>query len=138
MGSVDVQELPLAENSIFLGPVIAQRRQQGCVRFCHVPRGSRVPRRYRCQPVVSDDATDTEAVRQAARVFPRFTSLTFGEAGYAQLAGRHPEEIFRGAEDGSEMGAFSYLRQPQRLDRLEARLTEYLPLGLESGVFFVT
>ena len=137
-GTVGVQELPLAENSIFLGPVVAQRRQQGCVRFSHVPRGSRVPRRHRCQPVIPEGATAAEAVRQAARVRPRFTSLTFGEPGYCQLAGRHPEEIFRGAEDGSEMGAFSFLRQPQRLARLEARLVEYLPLGLESGVFLVT
>lgn len=138
IGTVDVQELPLGENSIFLGPVVAERRQQGCVRFSHVPRGSRVPRRYRCQPVIPDDVSESEATRIAALVFPRFTSLTFGEPGYGQLAGRHPEEIFRGAEDGSEMGAFSHLRQPQRLDRLEARLAEYLPLGLEAGVFFVT
>lgn len=138
VGTVAVQELPLAENSVFLGPVVADRRQQGCVRFCHVPRGSRVPRRHRCQPVIPDGASAAEAARHAARVAPRFTSLTFGEPGYGQLAGRHPEEIFRGAEDGSEMGAFSYLHQPQRLDRLAARLAEYLPLGLEAGVFFVT
>lgn len=138
IGGVDVRELPLAESAIFLGPVVAERRQQGCVRFSHVPRGSRVPRRYRCQPVIPDDATPREAARIAARVFPRFTSLTFGEPGYGQLAGRRPEEIFRGAEDGSEMGAFSHLQQPQRLDRVETRLTEYLPLGLEAGVFFVT
>jgi hypothetical protein len=36
------------------------------------------------------------------------------------------------------MGAFSDLKQPQRLANLRASLTEYLPVGLEAGVFFVT
>jgi len=26
------------------------RRQQGCVRFCFVPHGSRTPAQYRCAP----------------------------------------------------------------------------------------
>ncbi len=30
----------------FTGPVVSDRRQEGCVRFSYVPSGSRVPRRY--------------------------------------------------------------------------------------------
>src|SRR5262249_21398738 len=49
--------LLLAENTLGDGwdaPVIASRRQQGCVRFSWLPLNSIVPRRYRCHPV--DDA----------------------------------------------------------------------------------
>jgi hypothetical protein len=43
-----------------------------------------------------------------------------------------------GAEDGSEMGVFSLLQQPQREANLRIALDEYLRFGLEAGIFFVT
>ena len=43
-----------------------------------------------------------------------------------------------GAEDGSELGAFSHLKQPQRESNLRIRLDEYLPFGLEPGLIYVT
>ena len=43
-----------------------------------------------------------------------------------------------GAEDGSEMGALNFLKQPQRVDNLRASLNEFLRFGLEAGIFFVT
>lgn len=138
IGTVDAREMPLAENSIFLGAAIVERRQQGCVRFSHVPLGSRVPRRFRCQPAIPDDASQAEARRLAARVQPRFTSLRYADPGYGQLDWRGPREIRRGAEDESEMGAFSSLRQPQREDALRARLDEYLRVGLEAGIFYAS
>jgi hypothetical protein len=46
--------------------------------------------------------------------------------------------VRRGAEDESEMGALSSLKQPQREDDLRVRLDEYLRVGLEAGLFFVT
>ena len=48
------------------------------------------------------------------------------------------EEIQTGAEDGSEMGVYCHLKQPQRLDNLRLRLEEYLPFGLSSGTILVT
>jgi hypothetical protein len=138
IGTVSTQELTLAENSLFLGQVTAQRRQQGCVRFSHVPLGSRTPRRHRCQPAVPEGASAQEAQRLAALLSPRFTSLQYGNPGYCQLTVDTPREIRRGAEDESEMGAFSSLRQPQREDGLRMRFEEYLRVGLEAGIFFVT
>jgi len=127
IGDVLTTELALAENSLFLNAVTAQRRQEGCVRFCHVPPRSHTPRRYRCQP---EDG--------AAALRPLFTSLRYGDPGYCQLTAGTPREIRRGAEDESEMGAFSSLHQPQREDALRIRLDEYLRVGLEAGIFFVT
>ena len=115
-----------AGNSIFTGPVTAQRRQTGCVRFSYLQAGSHTAQRYHCQP--------DPAVAGVARVTPQFTSSDFGQPAYAQLGSRCASEIATGAEDGSEMGAFSFLRQPQRRANLLAALDEYLRFGLEAGM----
>ncbi len=118
-----------ASNSIFTGNVTVARRQAGCVRFCYLPLGSRAPRRYRCQP------RDALA---AKRVFPAFTSATYGDPAYAQLAVGCPPEILTGADDEGELGAWHVLQTTQRLANLRASLDEFLRFGLEAGVFVVT
>ncbi len=136
LGGVSVSELTLASESIFTDTVIAKRRQVGCARFCYLPPGSRTPQRYYCQP-------DTAALKDTAgnvleRVKPQFTSLRYGDPAYAQLTTSTPLEIRSGAEDGSEMGAFNQLKQPQREANLRIGLEEYMRLGLDTGTFFVT
>ena len=106
-------------------PVRIERVQKGCLRFSWVPPGSITPRCYRCQP------PDEQAGPR-----PVFTSLTWGDAGYAQLGARCPVEIREGAEDGGEMGAFRHLLQTQKSARLRRNLPEYLRLSLEAGLFF--
>ncbi len=137
LGKVHAAALELASNTLFLAglaagdtwpaPVRVRRRQEGCVRFSYVPPGSRVPRRYRCQPADGDNA-----------VRPLLTSQRYGDAAYCQLSARCTAEIRRGADDEAEMGAFHDLYQPQREAHLRARLDEYLRFGLEAGVFYVT
>lgn len=127
IGPVITRQLDLAENSLFVHPVTAERRQEGCARFSFFPEGSRTPRRHRCQP---DGGPSS--------LRPRFTSLRYGDPGYCQLTLDTPREIRRGAEDESEMGVFSSLRQPQREDGLRLRFEEYLRVGLEAGIFFAT
>ena len=130
-----------ASNSIFTGIVTAQRRQVGCVRFCFVPAtpGVAVPRRYRCQPDLAlEDVPTTDQAPIVARLVPSFTSTAYGDPAYGQLARSCPPEIATGADDGSEMGAFSSLKQPQRAANLQTVVDEYLRFGLEAGVFYVT
>jgi hypothetical protein len=112
-------------NSIMLGAVTARRRQIGCVRFSYLPDTSLVPRKYKCQPAGS-------------LVRPAFTSLRFGDPGYAQLRTSTPAEIRTGADNESEMGASNYLYAPQREANLRVRLDEYLRFGLEAGIFCAT
>jgi hypothetical protein len=118
IGRVYTLQMELASNTIFFAksgngaPVAALMLQQGCVRFCYVP-------------------PDAEAVR----VRPVFTSLSFGDAGYCQLAVQCSDEIKRGADDEAEMGAFHDLYQPQRIASLRARFDEFLPFSLEAGIF---
>ncbi len=128
LGSAFVDRLD-ASNSIFNGELGVERRQTGCVRFSFVPPGSLVPRRFRCQPV--DGAG-------SVRVAPRFTSVRYGQPGYAQLAPSCPTEISAGADDEGEMGAFQFLQQTQRVGSLQASLDEHLRFGLEAGLFLVT
>jgi hypothetical protein len=143
-----------ASESIFTGLIDAVRTQQGCVRFSYVRPGSHTPQRYRCQPDTAVDAAIkaalvrdpalTQAERDEIRAFteswliPAFTSSEYGQPAYAQLRLRSPFEIRTGAEDGSEMGVFCHVKQPQRESNLRIRLDEYLPVGLDAGIVYVT
>jgi hypothetical protein len=153
LGPVHLKELVLASEVIFSDPALAERRQTGCVRFSYVPPGSRLPRRYRCQPDVEiarqvaaagGEEALPPAVQAAIRqrvlswLKPSFTSTRYGDPAYGQLSLTCPEPITTGAEDGSEMGVFSFLKQPQREANLRASLDEYLRFGLEAGIFYVT
>jgi hypothetical protein len=139
IGKVHTHTMRLASNAIFRGrvrpldtwsaPVIAERLQEGCVRYCYAPPGSRLPRLYRCQP---------EAPVDAARVRPVFTSLRFGDPGYGQLSLLTAVEVRTGADDQAEMGAFHDLYQPQRVSNLRTRIDEYLRFGLEAGILFAS
>jgi hypothetical protein len=142
IGKLKTARLELASNTIFLaaldpadlpavwpGPVLAERRQEGCVRFSYLPAGARVPRRHRCQP---------EREADAGRLRPHLRARRIGDPSYAQLSERTPVEIARGADDESQMGAYHDLFEPQRLAHLQARLQEYLRFGLEAGIFFAS
>jgi hypothetical protein len=144
-----------AGNCIFNGIVDIQRLQTGCIRFSYVPVDSQTPRRFRCQPDLEIKTQIAEAEEQqntpltpverdAIRdrilewLFPSFTSTQYGHHAYAQLSRTCPLLIKTGAEDSSEMGVFNFLKQPQREAHLRTALDEYLRLGLEAGIIYVT
>jgi hypothetical protein len=151
-GKVQTHAIALAENCIFMGVMQDCRRQQGCMRFCYVPSGSRTPKRYECQPdlveraVLASAQQDslTNAERSAllqqerARVEPEFNSTRYGAPTYCQLSDQCAPEITRGADDQSEMGAFHDLYQPQRAANLRARLEEYTPAGMTAGIIYAS
>lgn len=97
------------------------------MRFCFVPTGSLVPLRFHCVP---DGAHPG--------VLPHFTSLRYGDPGYAQLRGATDASIRQGADDGGEIGVMHPLHQPQRETNLRIRLDEYLRFGLHAGIFYAT
>ena len=141
LGATSVRAMTLGSNSIFaFGPLVAERRQQGCLRFSWFERtGSATPRRYRCQPDLAREAAGTGDQDAAERrVRPRFNSIQHGRPDYVQLALDCAPEIAEGADDGAEMGAYCHLRQPQRASNLRVRLDEYMPFGLEPGLIYVT
>jgi hypothetical protein len=151
-GSVEVHAVCLAEDSIFLGLILACRRQAGCMRFCYVPPASRTPRRYECQPdlVLAAIAVEvrrgalTEAqaaplrTRETLRVEPEFDSVRYGTPNFARLARVTALEITRGASDRSEMGVYHDLYQPQRAANLAQRLSEFTPAGADAGIIYAS
>jgi hypothetical protein len=139
IGNVRASLMRLASNTIFLAsiasgdekkiiaPILAQRRQEGCVRFSYLSPGALVPSRFHCQPV-----TDASLIR------PRLVSRRFRDPEYCQLSPSCPAEIRQGADDEAEMGAFHDLFEPQREAYLRTRVDEYLRFGLEAGIFYAT
>lgn len=79
-----------------------------------------------------------DRVRLLQRLQPEFTTLTYGEPGYAQLTPTCPRELTQGAENGSEMGVFNDLKNPQRANNLRGSLKEYLRFGLQADLIYIT
>jgi len=134
IGKVHATLLSLVSDSIFWGgltagdtwttPLVADRKQEGCVRFSFLPAGARTPRRFEC-------------VQQAlASPQPLFFALRYGHPGYAKLLASAPDVIRRGADDAGEMGAFHFVLAPLRETDLRVRMNEYLPVGLEFGIIY--
>jgi hypothetical protein len=116
----------LAAADKWLSGLVADRKQQGCVRFSFIPVNAVTPRRFEC-------------VEQAlASPMPLFFSLRYGHPAYAKLLPATDDSIRRGASDGAEMGAFHFVLAPQRETDLQIRMQEYLPVGLEFGLIYQT
>ncbi len=114
-GQVDVNRL-WASEALITGVVDVTDTQEGCFRFSAAPGASRLPRPY-----------ESHTLTDAAHIF---TSRRFGQPGYGQLSSTAPPEFARGAENGSEIGAFSSLLNPIKFDSLRTKINEYMPFGL--------
>ncbi len=132
VGRVHATLLTLVTDSIFWSTkddsvtsgLIADRKQEGCVRFSFLPFDAVTPPPYKC-------------VQQAvAGVQPFFVATRYGQPGYLKLMVCTDDTIRRGADDGGEMGAYHFLLAPQRESDLEIRIQEYLPVGLEFGLIY--
>jgi hypothetical protein len=109
---------------LWTAPLWSARKQQGCVRFSFLPAGSITPRRFHCV----EQAPGTPQ--------PLFYSLRYGDPGYSKLAPSTDDAIRRGADDGGEMGCFHFLLAPLRESDLRVRMQEFIPVGLEFGIFY--
>ena len=122
-----------ASSSLFSRPVVARRTQAGCVRFCYVADGSRVPRRYRCQPELA-----VKAGADARRVKPHLVSRDRASPWYGQLHPLAHPALRTGGEDGGEIGAFRSPSSALLEGNVEATLDEYLRLGMAAGLLIAT
>lgn len=132
-GEVEVELLDASE-ALITGLTTVTNTQEGCFRFSAVlerrdpldptSTHSRVPHPYESYFVDQFNAT--------------FTSTVFGQPGYAQLAESAPEFLRRGAENTSEIGAFSSLLNPILFDSLRAKVEEFAPFGLLPVYIFET
>jgi hypothetical protein len=116
----------LASGDSWSSPFIADRKQVGCVRFSYLPLGSVTPRQFEC---IAQDAGSPP---------PLFYSLRYGDPMYAKLLPSTDNAIRNGADDGGEMGAFHFVLAPLRETDLRVRMQEFLPVGIEFGIFYET
>lgn len=114
-GAVNVHRL-FASETIFTGPGTVTDTQNGCFRFSAAPEESRLPHPYESW------------IFKNASYF--FTSVRFGHPAYGQLSEAAPAEVKRGAENHSEMGAFSSAISSIIYDSLKVKVEEYMPFGL--------
>ena len=111
---------------LWAAPLWSSRKQEGCVRFSYLPPGSVIPRHFKC-------VEQKPGVPQ-----PKFFSLRYGDPAYCKYSASTDDAIRRGAHDGGEMGAFHFVLAPLRETDLRVRMQEYLPVGLEYGIFYET
>lgn len=124
LGPAAVHRLEASE-CILADAAIAEDTQHGCVRFSAYAQGSALHAPYR-SVMVPPDA-------------PLFVSRRFGEARYARLrrladniiiAPQTGDTILGGAQNGSEMGAFSSEAVTLKKRGLAIKFEEYAPLGV--------
>jgi hypothetical protein len=138
IGRVWAQAIRLASNTIFFArlcrydpwqaPVWANRVQVGCVRFCWLPPNSITPKQYQCLPAGPASETALE---------PAFVTLRFGKPGYCLLSGDVPIAIWKGADNGSQIGVYYQIQETEAVTNIQIRSGEYLPANLERGVFLI-
>ncbi|KLD66159.1 hypothetical protein [Dyella japonica] len=139
IGEVQAHSIQLAEDSIFVSLVRVLRRQLGCMRFCFVPTGSRTPQRFHCQPDLATAAVpQTQRASGILRVVPLLRSLRYARPDYVRLHDACCEEIRSGASDGSAMGVYHDLYEPQREANLALRLQEYVPANTDAGILYAS
>ena len=107
-----------AVDCLFLNGLEVVQQQEGCLRHCYVAPDlgglSSLPTAYRC--LTSPP--------------PTFASVGLEAAGYYALDLESDHPLLSAASDGGEVGAYHHLRRAARLERLEARLHEFVPLGV--------
>ena len=118
VGRVAVERIDAAD-CLFVHGLEALQHQEGCLRHCYLgppePTPSH-PQTYRCLTYPP----------------PAFVSEGFEAGGYYALELDHPLAV--AASDGGEIGAYNHARRSQKLSRLNARIHEFVPLGLRSEV----
>jgi hypothetical protein len=129
-----------AVDTIFDGPLVAERTQAGCLQYSYyAPIGSRTPRRYRCQPDLAlagrPPATEPGIL---AGLRPLYAADSFGDPDYGRLSDRAAAELLTGASDNGAMGAWGFMKFGWRETNLAIATQEYLPFGLMAGSVYET
>ncbi len=119
-GALDASEV------IVDGQVRVENAQSGCFRFSAAASGGRVPQAYESHFFTGVLPPTT------------FISKRFGDAAYAQLSEVAPDNIRRGGEDGTEMGAYHAALDPIKRADLRDKLEEFMPINAIAQLVYET
>lgn len=135
LGDVVVNRL-YASEALIDGIVRVTDSQQGCFRFSAAASGNttdpasasyrRLPKRFESHLFEGGVPADS------------FVSKRFGDPGFVQLAASAPRAIRRGAENGSEIGAYNRAFAEILLADLRAKIDEYKPIQVIGQFIFET
>lgn len=112
--------------SLIDGELRVENAQDSCFRFSAARGGGRIPAQF--ESVLFPDGLPAET----------FVSRRFGDPGLAQLGPACPASVARGAENGTEMGAFNRALDPIKRDDLAAKIAEYAPVQARVQIVTVT
>jgi hypothetical protein len=129
LGSVHCEILS-ASDCLFDDVVLADDQQSGCIRFSRYELGSALPPRYQCIPTVDQAQACQAGGPQARCLAPLFNSRRFGRPDYAQLAPGCPPALLTAGEQGAEVGAFAGRLNAIRVENLDIKLREFLPVSM--------
>jgi hypothetical protein len=118
-----------ASDSIIKGVVVVANTQESCLRFSALSRAelAELPPDDQRLPLLFEVPSE-ELVPRIEPFF--FVSMRFGDPGYGALSRAVPPAIERGAENSSEMGAFSFMRRPIQLGSVLTKIDEFKPVGV--------
>lgn len=130
LGALVVDQV-MVTDSIVMGSCWSKdrRRPAGSVTFSYLDEAADSLRGEGCQPPRGGTPN---------HVRPVFESLRHGGPGYARLSRSCPSAVSRGAEDGSEMGAYHDLDEAARLTSLAERLEQSLPAAMTISIVLAT
>jgi hypothetical protein len=125
-----------ASEVIFDELVVALDQFRGCIRYSRIEVGSKVPRRHHVVDVErnASGVVVPDALGNPVPIRPSFVTRDRNDPAHLRLSDRCRREIARGAEDGSEMGAFHGVRLAQRTEAMVRRLFDFTPAGLFTGI----
>jgi len=132
-----------ATNTLFTEVLRTTRRQAGCIRYSHVPPGSKTPKRFRCAPDVTINAraekkgaplTASERAAEVLSARPVFLDETPDAPGFAMLHPLCADAIAIGGEGETEIGVFTLAATRLRLRNMTRLFDIYLPFGKRAAL----
>jgi hypothetical protein len=116
-GRVRVEEMS-GRGGIFRDRLEVHDNQLHCLKYCYFSGDhDRLPKNHAC---VSGPSA-----------LLAFTSVIFGEPGYAQLTFGSDEAIRTRGPQSDAMGAFNFLLEAHRWTNLQIRFREFMPVGIK-------
>ena len=126
---LNVKELRASE-VIFVGKFSIFDSENSWIRFCRYEPGSILP-------TLKLDNTIRPVAFRCTTDKPLFLSTKYGNPHYMNLHHLTSKKIIYGGEGSSSIGAYNQAYQFHLLKKLQTRLNEYLPFGIQKSLIHI-